>query len=198
MEQTIRTFLDYARPPQLQRQRLVLRHLLRQTVEFVTPRAQRLGVQVRCLTPDPVVEVEVDAGQMRQVVLNLLLNALDASSTGQTITVRMSQEIPSNASSETDVSGGQRRWIVVEVMDQGPGLPATIKDRIFEPFVSSKEEGAGLGLPICRRIVEEHGGQIKADNRQEGGAVFTVKLPVTATGENVVSTRAGSDKKTAN
>jgi len=63
------------------------------------------------------------------------------------------------------------------VADAGPGLPADLGDRIFEPFVSSKEAGMGLGLSICRRIVESHGGTLRAADRPGGGAVFAVRLP---------------------
>jgi signal transduction histidine kinase len=142
------------------------------------------------------VEVEVDPGQMRQVLLNLLLNALDASSGGHRVTVQMSQLASSNATDDATVSRGEPQWIVVEVVDEGSGLPTAMGDRIFEPFVSTKEEGAGLGLPICKRIVEDHGGEITAGNRLEGGAVFTVKLPVSASAENPVGTHSiASDEK---
>ena len=69
--------------------------------------------------------------------------------------------------------------MTVEVLDRGPGLPANLEDSIFEPFISTKDSGTGLGLSICRRIVEDHGGDISAANRPEGGAVFTIRLPVT-------------------
>ena len=68
-------------------------------------------------------------------------------------------------------------WITVTIADDGLGLPAEIADRIFQPYVSTKETGLGLGLAICRRIVEAHGGEIAAENGQAGGAVFTVRLP---------------------
>ena len=67
--------------------------------------------------------------------------------------------------------------VVVEVSDTGPGIPESIRERLFEPFVSSKESGTGLGLTISRRIVEQHGGTIEAANRHQGGALFSVHLP---------------------
>jgi signal transduction histidine kinase len=66
------------------------------------------------------------------------------------------------------------------VSDSGPGLPAELGERIFEPFVSTKETGVGLGLSICRRIVHAHGGEITAENGDEGGAVLRICLPDTA------------------
>ena len=70
------------------------------------------------------------------------------------------------------------RCMRIDVADNGSGLPAELGERIFEPFVSTKETGAGLGLAICKRIVEEHGGRIAATNRADGGALFTVRLPL--------------------
>jgi signal transduction histidine kinase len=67
--------------------------------------------------------------------------------------------------------------LTIQVADTGPGLPADLGPKIFEPFVSTKPTGIGLGLSICKRILEAHGGEIVAANRPEGGAVFTVVLP---------------------
>ncbi len=70
-----------------------------------------------------------------------------------------------------------QRWVVITVADDGEGLPADLGDRIFEPFVSSKETGTGLGLPICRRIISAHGGELTAKNQPQAGAVFAIWLP---------------------
>jgi signal transduction histidine kinase len=70
------------------------------------------------------------------------------------------------------------RWLTLRVSDSGTGLPAGLGQRIFEPFVSTKETGLGLGLSICKRIVEAHDGEIRASNRPGGGAIFTLRLPL--------------------
>ena len=105
----------------------------------------------------------VDGEQLRQVLVNLGLNALDAMPGGGTLTIAV----------EANRSGP----IEIEVADTGPGVPKAILPRLFEPFVSSKETGLGLGLAISKRIVEDHGGTIGAANRAGGGAVFVVTLP---------------------
>lgn len=182
LERTIQTFLDYARPPKLERRPLVLRELLTQTAAFVAPRARRLGIEIRSDLRDEVVDLEADAGQMRQVLLNLLLNAIESSGRAGTVDVRMWCD-PAPAGEEAAITGGPRTsWMTVEVADRGCGLPADLGDRIFEPFVSTKEGGTGLGLPTCKRIIEEHGGEIVAKNRAGGGAVFTIRLPVATAG----------------
>jgi signal transduction histidine kinase len=180
LEQTIQTFLDYARPPKLEKRRGELRDILRQTVDFVRRRAQQAGVAIQLELSEQVIEVDADAGQMRQVLLNLLLNAMDASPEGTAMAVRMSCETADTAVNRSESAGGSCVWLKVAVADQGPGLPSELGDRIFEPFVSTKDAGTGLGLPICKRIVEEHGGEIWAENRAGGGAVFSFRLPVTS------------------
>jgi signal transduction histidine kinase len=125
------------------------------------------------------VEVEADAGQIRQVLLNLLLNAMDAAPQGTEVAVRLAYEPAGASPARADGVPAGRAWLRVAVADRGPGLPAEIGDRIFEPFVSTKDAGTGLGLPICKRILEEHGGGMWAENRDGGGAVFSFRLPVT-------------------
>ena len=120
--------------------------------------------------------VQADAGQMRQVLLNLLLNAIEASRGAGTVGVRMFREEGRPVDSSTRLGGPGNPRAVIELADRGCGLPADLGERIFEPFVSTKESGTGLGLPICKRIVEEHGGTITAKAREGGGAVFTVEL----------------------
>jgi signal transduction histidine kinase len=112
--------------------------------------------------------VDADAGQLKQVIYNLLFNALDVLSNGGTVRVKI----------ELEARGENRPpLVVIRIEDSGPGLPAGLEDRIFEPFVSTKDAGLGLGLSISRRIVETHGGSIEAHTGPAGGSVFVVRLP---------------------
>jgi signal transduction histidine kinase len=197
LERTIQTFLNYARPPKLEKRRVVLQDILRQTVDFVSGRARQIGIAIRLELPEQVVEVDADAGQIRQVLLNLLLNAMDAAPEGTAVAVRMSCETADDAVFRSESAGDACDWLEVAVTDQGPGLPNELGDRIFEPFVSTKDAGTGLGLPICKRIVEEHGGEIWAENREGGGAVFSFHLPVTShdkTGPDDTAVERSGDK----
>lgn len=110
------------------------------------------------VTGDPV--------QLQQVVLNLLVNALDASAASTTPHVTIST-----------VARGEE--IEVAVRDNGPGLTADVQQRLFESFFTTKPHGLGLGLPIVQSIVERHHGRVRAENADEGGAIFRVMLPVT-------------------
>jgi len=164
LEQLVQEFLDFARPPQLEKSSLEFRDLLLKTVDLVAARAAQQHVLIQCDLPEKPVVLQADIGQLRQVVLNLLLNALDALGGGGIIFVTMHQS-------------GNEGWFILEVADTGPGLPAELGQRIFEPFVSTKATGLGLGLSISKRIVEAHGGQISATSRPAGGAVFAMSLP---------------------
>ena len=178
LEKTIQVFLDYARPPTLQKRSIVLREILAQTVEFLAPRARQLGITLNIETPEEVVAIDADVGQIRQVLLNLLLNALEVSDEGDTVLARLSCN-PGEQGADRSMGGSLAcASLKLEVLDDGPGLPADLGDHIFEPFVSTKDAGTGLGLPICRRIVEEHGGELYAEDRHGGGAVLVVRLPI--------------------
>lgn len=182
VKRSVQAFLDFARPPALEKHRIDLGEILRQTVELVAGRASRQGARIRCDAPEKPVAVEADGGQMRQLVLNLLLNALDAVSTGGLVSIRL-QAPCRERSASTDLASeeGSRAEVCLEVADDGCGLTAELGDRIFEPFVTTKETGIGLGLAICRRIAEAHGGVLQAADRSPQGAVFTLRLPVAGT-----------------
>jgi signal transduction histidine kinase len=140
--------------------------LISHVVELTAPRAAQKGLHVVADVSSRAKTVHADAQQLRQVLLNLLLNAIDFSPDGGRVTIGL-----------TSVSG-QCNEAILTVSDQGPGLPDDLDGRIFEPFVSTKETGIGLGLAVCSRIVEQHGGQIVAASGPHGGATFTVQLPV--------------------
>jgi signal transduction histidine kinase len=172
LERFIQLFLDFARPPQVEKRAFNVGEMLSRLVSLLAARAEQQGVRLEYRQPEQPVLIRADVGQIRQVVINLLLNALDATGQGGTILVEMAAS--GNPSQE---DGRQDRWLTLRVSDTGWGLPAGLGQRIFEPFVSTKETGLGLGLSICKRIVEEHEGMIHAANRPEGGAVFTIRLP---------------------
>jgi signal transduction histidine kinase len=183
LEALIRTFLDFARPPQLDKRPFPVQSLVEQTLGLISARAWQQGVRIDGDFPDEPLIIEADMGQVRQVVLNLLLNALDALPRGGTVWVQASRgerqdgEDWPGPGTACATRKGEVPWLTLRVADDGPGLPAGLGEQIFEPFVSTKQTGVGLGLSICRRIIEAHGGVIRAANRPEGGAVFTVQLP---------------------
>ena len=164
MEACIQTFLDFARPPHAERRRTDLLGVVRRALALVEGRCRRQKVKCVADLPPRPVELEIDANQIQQVLVNLLLNALDALPQGGTVGV------------EVHAPAGQPN-VEVRVRDDGLGIAAEVLKRLFEPFVSTKETGLGLGLSICRRLVEAQGGAIRGANAPEGGAVFTFTLP---------------------
>ena len=115
------------------------------------------------LSPD-VLPVRGDSVQLQQVILNLMLNAFSAMNDGaRRLIVRTGS--PDNSS------------VLVEVQDSGTGIPADKLETLFDPFVTSKPEGLGMGLSICRSIIERHGGRISAANNPDRGATFAITLP---------------------
>jgi two-component system sensor histidine kinase HydH len=167
LNRSLQSFLDYARPPATTKRLVDLRTIAEKTRQLLAGRAEQQSISVCIEQPERPVEVEVDPEQLHQVLLNLLLNGFDAIGRDGQVTLRIAQDAQGCA--------------VITVADSGPGIPQAVRDRVFEPFVSTKESGTGLGLTICRRIVEDHGGRIEAADCRAGGAIFTVKLPMSGT-----------------
>ena len=165
MERSLQTFLDFARPPRPERRPVELGPVCESVLGLVRGRAEKQHVATRLEVPDGPITLTADHGQLRQVLVNLVLNALDAMPGGGELTV-----------SARRVGG----WAEVEVSDTGPGVAREMVPRLFQPFASSKDTGLGLGLVVCRRIVEDHGGTIDAVDRPGRGATFLVRLPVGA------------------
>jgi signal transduction histidine kinase len=163
MQRCLQTFLDFARPPRPERRPLDLASAVERTFALVAGRAQNQGVQLTFLPPESPPAVEADAEQIHQLLVNLTLNALDAMPLGGTLAV--------------ELRGPEDGQVELLVSDTGPGIAPEVLPRLFEPFVTTKETGLGLGLVVSRRIAEGHGGSLRACNRPGGGACFVLRLP---------------------
>jgi two-component system, NtrC family, sensor histidine kinase HydH len=171
LETTVQSFLDFARLPAPQRQLCDLRDIVRRAGDLVRARAVQQNVEVGMVVPDEPVIADVDSAQMTTVLVNLLLNALDAMPRGGRLDVELA-----------DTFGE----IHLAVADTGPGIAPDIVDRLFTPFATTKPTGTGLGLSLSRRIVDEHGGKISGGNRPGGGARFLIAFPPQAAEVNCV------------
>jgi two-component system, NtrC family, sensor histidine kinase HydH len=165
IERSLKTFIDYARPPKLERVKCDLAAIIESGLNLIRGRADQQAVDIHFASPTDPITLDADTGQLRQVVVNLLLNALDAMATGGTLEILTRRD---GVSAEFAVT------------DTGAGISSEIFPRLFEPFASAKETGLGLGLVVCKRIVEDHGGTLRGFNRPERGAAFVVQLPRSA------------------
>lgn len=165
LDRLLQEFLDYARPAKLELTDIDLGMLLQQTVELISVKAKKNEIQLRLHQTDAQVKVRADDKQLRQVVVNLLLNAIDATAPMKAVDIRLKSD------------AHDQRFCNVEIIDDGPGLSELELTRAFEPFFSTKEGGLGMGLVTCRRIVQSHNGELYASNSATRGAVFTFRLP---------------------
>jgi signal transduction histidine kinase len=144
--------------------------VIRKTVQLVDGRCKQQRVKLTIACQDSPIMLEGDASQVQQLLLNLVLNALDAMPDGGELTVRAS-------------ANGER--LELSVIDTGDGIRADMLDKLFVPFSTSKPAGVGLGLGICRRIASSHGGSLTGQNRLERGAEFRLSLPLHFSEPNV-------------
>jgi nitrogen fixation/metabolism regulation signal transduction histidine kinase len=167
MKSMVNAFSEYARPAPLHPQALDLNQLVRDVLELYKGRANPVRYVLDLEPSLPL--LHADAGRLRQVLHNLLLNATDAlaNTAEPTLYIR---------SLHVDEPHG--RFVELQVRDNGPGFAASVTDHLFEPYVTTKEKGTGLGLAIVKKIVEEHNGALWADNLKDGGAALTIRLPV--------------------
>jgi two-component system sensor histidine kinase PilS (NtrC family) len=167
LNQTIKSFLAYARPQRFQVQRLDLRQMVQETALLLrnsTEVEERHTIHVR--QANEGVMVDADEGQIRQIMWNLATNGLRAMPEGGTLTL-----------SATEEERGSERWTVLLVEDEGVGIAPEDVDAIFQPFRGSFGKGTGLGLAIVHRIVSDYGGDIDVQPRPGGGTIFRVSFP---------------------
>jgi signal transduction histidine kinase len=157
-------YLTFARFPRPNFEEESVADLVEELADFVRPLAIRQGLTVRTQTDRSMPMMEIDRGLLRQAILNLVKNAMEALSRGG--------EIVLTAAARGD-------HVDVSVADTGAGIDAQTARKLFEPFFTTKTQGTGLGLSIARQISEEHGGELHWRNRPGGGAEFTIRLPVT-------------------
>jgi signal transduction histidine kinase len=168
--------LDFVRPIRLQVERISLADVVRDAISMAESHIARGQVQVQVALPGDLAPIQGDPYQLRQLFTNLLTNAFEALGGSGLVRIAAKQlpaEEEPSAGAETPVP-----MIQMEVTDSGPGIPADVMEKIFNPFFTTKPQGSGLGLAIVRKIVDAHDGRIDVSARPEGGTRFGVTLPV--------------------
>jgi two-component system sensor histidine kinase HydH len=156
------SFVGFSKPAPLKLKTCDLNAIVKSTVELIRQEATDRNIEVIILVDEHIPPVQCDFSRMKQALLNLLINAMDASGEGDAITIT------------TEASGAVLK---VSVQDTGRGIRPEDVEKIFKPFYTTKTRGTGLGLAVVDRIVKEHGGRIEVDSAPERGATFTMELP---------------------
>ena len=162
LEATVTDLLHFSSDREAHRAPVDLGQLVGEVCDALWPQLEAQGIAAEVVI-DSTVHLEADADMLRRAVLNLVLNALDAMPAGGCLDLTVTEQ------------AGEVR---IQVADTGPGIEVDHLDRLFEPFFTTKGTGTGLGLAIVDRIAQAHGGEIIAANREAGGAIFTLALPI--------------------
>lgn len=157
----VNEFSEYARAPALNLSAININRLIEEILVLYEPAGSQLKTQLDANTP----MVLGDATMLRQVLHNLLRNAQDALDGKSDAQIIISTRLA-------------EKKLLLSIADNGPGIPTEIMARIFEPYMTTKHHGTGLGLAIVKKIVEEHKGQIRIENLEQGGACMTITLPI--------------------
>lgn len=165
LQRLLEDFLVYARPSAPSFGAVRLQILVTQLLRLLDKEAERRSVKIDSMVPDDLPSVRADESQLFQVLVNLLLNSLQATGEGGTVHIVVG-------------AGTDENVLQLRVEDNGPGIPESEMEKLFDPFYTTRDEGTGLGLSVVYAIIESHEGSINAANRPEGGAVFTLTLPV--------------------
>jgi signal transduction histidine kinase len=163
LDRVVRTFLDFTRPVELQLDNVPMQDLVREIVELAQPQADAANIQVSVRQEAEGVEVRVDRDLLKQAVLNVVVNAMQAMPEGGELSIE--------ASATKDTAE-------LRISDTGTGIPAEVRDKIFRLYFSTKKEGSGIGLAMTFRIVQIHDGTIDFTSEPGKGTTFVIRLPI--------------------
>ena len=169
LEHIVRDVLGFARPSDPKLETIAAETVIREVHGLMSPDLTSRGLQL-VVQSNPEFFIRVDSGHLKQVLVNLVRNAAEATEGAGTITLRTRGARAALGGRETDA-------VIIEVADDGNGISPEVEKRLFDPFFSTKETGTGLGLPIAARIVERHGGMLQYQTQPGHGTTFGVVLP---------------------
>lgn len=162
LDSMVKKMLDFGRPLELQLTKIGLNELVTDTVQVAEPVARNTEVDLKIDLEPSLPPLRLDGPRMKQVLLNLMTNAVQASPAGERVLIR---------------TGLECHAVVLEVGDHGMGITEEDRGRVFHPFFSTKKGGTGLGLGIVKKIVEAHGGDVSFQSNPEKGVTFSVRFP---------------------
>ncbi len=162
LEEMVKDMLEFGRPLELHRSRASLNDLVTETLEVAKPIAGKAGVELKTDLDKSLPLLELDVSRMEKVLMNLVVNAIEASESHKEVMVR---------TRSSKLQG------LLEIEDQGHGIPEEDRENVFQPFFSRKKGGTGLGLANVKKIVEAHGGKITFHSKANQGTTFVISLP---------------------
>jgi len=163
LDRVVQILVDFTRPRDLRLEEIDLRRLLEDVASLASPDAQQHGVTISREFPAEALNVKVDTDFMRQAVLNIVLNGVQAMPNGGVLTIASRRE--------QDI-------VITEIQDQGGGIPQEIQDKIFELYFTTKKEGSGIGLAQTYQIMQWHYGSIDFESTPAVGTIFRVRIPL--------------------
>ena len=170
--------LEFVRPIRLQVEQTDLATVVHQSITLAESKVKRGNIQVQVDLTGELPMIDGDLNQLSQVFSNLLTNAFEALDGSGRVTIRGVQSAIEVDPAMVGMDRTATPVVVVEVIDDGPGVPAEATDKIFDPFFTTKPQGSGLGLAIVRKIVDAHDGRIDVNSAPGRGTCFRVTLPV--------------------
>lgn len=169
LERIVQDVLSFARPSDPKLETIAAETIIREVQGLLSPDLENRGLHL-VLESGPELFIRADSGHLKQVLVNLVRNAAEAIEGAGTVTLR-------TRAARAPLGGRETDAVILEVADDGKGIPPEVEKRLFDPFFSTKETGTGLGLPIAARIVERHGGLLEYQTRPGHGTTFGVVLP---------------------
>jgi PAS domain S-box-containing protein len=163
LDRVVQTLVDFSRPVQLQLQEQDLRSIVNAVLALASAELETRDVRVSTILPDRAVIAKVDADLMKQALLNIVINGAQAMTDGGTMCVRLHED---------------GRMSYLSVTDEGEGIPAEIRPKIFNLYFTTKRDGSGIGLAMTYRIVQLHNGQLDVESEIGKGTTFTIRIPV--------------------
>jgi signal transduction histidine kinase len=164
----VQNFLEFSRPPKLKMQQVSPSVIVDLVIQLLEHRLISYEVRIEVIRKRPLPPIPADPEQLKEVLVNLVVNACEAMKKGGRIVI----------SEEETIERPIGKMVVIRVSDNGPGIPGSLLDKVLQPFFTTKEEGTGLGLSIASRIIEEHGGRLNLTSTEGMGATFMITLPV--------------------
>jgi PAS domain S-box-containing protein len=183
LDRVVQTLVDFTRPVDLRLADVDLRKVVEEVFTLASPEAERHNVHIERRTGSDPLPARVDADLIKQAILNIVLNGVQAMSEG---------------GGNLYISGGREGdGAVITVRDEGPGIPSEIRNKIYNLYFTTKKGGSGIGLPMAYRVLQLHNGSLEFDSIEGRGATFTLRVPLTETGgaaEQPAAARADSIK----